>query len=188
MDLDLVRPPPPDNFLGDLAPPLLLASNNFLVSLTVSGAGNSRSLTPNNNPADTGFIGGAFVGAGVIIVSDPNATLCRPGRPITEAAVGLEDLRAATDCLASRAADFLAGRTGEPVAAATPLVIWIFSLTRAGLEESTWFTGGGGGSTFESLQQNIIMNIIILTNIVSEDNNNFLFFQKNNTNELKPAK
>ena len=179
MDLDLVRPPPPDNFLGDLAPPLLLASNNFLVSLTVSGAGNSRSLTPNNNPADTGFIGGAFVGAGVIIVSEPNATLCRPGRPITEAAVGLEDLRAATDCLANSAADFLAGSTGEPVAAATPLVICIFSLTKAGLEESTWFTGGGGGSTFESLQEKIIKNIIILTYFFLEKKKiYFLLFQK----------
>jgi hypothetical protein len=59
VDLDLVRPPP-DSFRGDLAPPLLLPSNNFLVSLTVSGAGSSRSFTPNNNPAETGFIDGCL--------------------------------------------------------------------------------------------------------------------------------
>lgn len=144
VDLDLVRPPP-ESFLGDLAPPLLFASNNFLVSLTVSGAGNSRSLTPNNNPAETGFIEGCLaVIAGPVPAKLP--TLCLPVRAVPDA--GLKDLNAATDCLANNAADFFAGKIGELFTVGD---ISMFSLTRAGVEESTWFTGGGGGSTLDSL-------------------------------------
>ena len=49
MDLDLVRTPA---FVPALLPPEEFDSNNFLVSFTISGAGNSLSFTPNKTPVD----------------------------------------------------------------------------------------------------------------------------------------
>ena len=85
------------------------------------------------------------------------ATLCLPAAVRAAEPAGLEGLKTAAACLAIKAADFFAGRLGEEWSTFGE-VITIFSLTRAGVEERTWFTGraggGGGGDPLQSLQLN----------------------------------
>ena len=182
VDLDFVSPPPPyepDSLRGDLVPPATaLDSNNFRVSRTVSGAGSSRSFTPNKRPADTGFINDCLLLLAVVatpvrvLFTDPVDTLL-VGLVLTDLIedeivrlVVVEDDRKAdvdVDVTAvgftaaadnNKAADFLAGKRGELVAEL--LEITMFSLTRAGLQDRTWLTGRGGGTTgsaFDSLRQ-----------------------------------
>lgn len=60
VDFDLVKPPPDLPLYRLLPPEPLFASNSFLVSLTVSGAGSSFSLIPNKTPAEGLFWVGFF--------------------------------------------------------------------------------------------------------------------------------
>jgi len=147
VDLDLVSPPPDILRVARLPP--LLASNNFLVSLTVSGAGSSRSLTPNKSPGDTGFIDVGFVvstatGTGLDLMLVDLVCLF----VVVNGVTGLLDRRAAG--FVENA--FFAGKLGEFVVDVAAPDMIMFSLTRAGLEERTWLTGGGvGGSALDSL-------------------------------------
>ena len=133
VDLDLVSPPPDILRVARLPP--LLASNNFLVSLTVSGAGSSRSLTPNNSPGETGFIDVGFVvstatetGLDLMLVDLDCLLLV-----VVNEGMGLLDRSAA----GFEENAFFAGKLGEFVVEPAALEITMFSLTRAGLEEST---------------------------------------------------
>lgn len=132
VDLDLVSPPPDILRVARLPP--LLASNNFLVSLTVSGAGSSRSLTPNKSPGETGFIDVGFVfstatetGLDLMLV-DLDCLLV-----VVNEGMGLLD-RSAAGFVENA---FFAGKLGEFVVEPAAPEMTMFSLTRAGLEERT---------------------------------------------------
>jgi len=114
VDFDLVKPPP-DRPLYRLPPPPAFASNNFLVSLTVSGAGSSFSLIPNKTPAEGLFWVGFFAFEGCFGL-------------VTPAFVTLEGF----------------GCSGNKGGASFSAIIML-SFTNAGVLFSTAWTGGMSG-------------------------------------------
>jgi len=115
VDFDLVKPPPDRPLNRLLAPEPVFASNNFLVSLTVSGAGSSFSLIPNKTPAEGLFWVGFFAFEGCFGL-------------VTAAFVTLEGF----------------GCSGIKGGASFSAIIML-SFTRAGVLFSTACTGGVSG-------------------------------------------
>jgi hypothetical protein len=107
--------------------PIGLDSNSFRVSLTVSGAGSSFSLTPNKRPADGRFCTGFFVEP----VDDDDEDFCEPF--VDDDDFGLENFgtESREDGLATGGTSF-----------STKMIL---SLTRAGVLLSTELMGGGSG-------------------------------------------
>ena len=125
LDLPNLRPPP--------APPP--DSKSFLVSLTVSGAGNSLSFTPKRRPADGRFwedffalLGGCLGEAGCLGDADCLGEGCLPP-PVFCFTVVETDVDLAVERLLGVVVAFFSTSTRE-------------SLTRAGEEWSTLRTGG----------------------------------------------
>ena len=129
MDLDLVSPPL--GFPNLRPPPPPPDSKSFLVSLTVSGAGNSLSLTPNRRPAEGRFWEDFFALGGCL---GESACLGEAGclgegcLPAVLGFAGEDSVDFAVD-LPLGAVAFFSTNTRE-------------SLTRAGDEWSTLRTGG----------------------------------------------